>query len=104
MKSEIFRTAWHFFKTGIFNDFAQALKAAWMKFKILSGLKSGIVYFRFTKQDGQERRAIGTLNPSNFKYEPTGTGRAKTPEVITFWDVENRGFRSFKIDNLISIE
>jgi hypothetical protein len=101
MKSSIFTTAWQLFKGGIFATFAEALKAAWNKSKLQSALKSGVAYFKFTKADGKEREAIGTLHPVNFQYENKGSQSIQKPGLVKFWDVEKRAFRSFNIENFI---
>ena len=106
MKKELFATAWQFIKDKLFTSFSEALKAAWNKVKIVSALKKGVAYFTYNKVDKKtgevtERKAIGTLNGSNYSYDNKGTGKTKTPSVVTYWDLEARAFRSFKIENFI---
>lgn len=101
MKKELFTIAWQYIKDGIFTTISEALKAAWNKIKLAAKLKKGIAYFSFKKIDGTVRNAIGTLNGSNYQYDNKGTGKVKNPSVVTYWDVEARAFRSFKIENFI---
>ena len=98
MKSIIFSTAWELFRGGIFLSFGEALKAAWNKSKLQKALKSGVSVFMFRKADGTERKAVGTLNASNFTYEAkAATGEAKEAKkanatIVKFWDMENWRF------------
>ena len=64
------------------------------------------VKFKYTKKDGTERIANGTLN--SFIYgkenEPTGTGRPVPENQIRYFDIDAKGWRSFLAENLISYE
>ena len=102
MKKELFKTAWQYIKDGVFTSFADALKAAWNRLKLIAKLKKGVAYFTFRKTDGTLRPAIGTLNGSNYQYESKGSDRPKNPSLVTYWDIEARAFRSFRIENFIS--
>jgi hypothetical protein len=102
MKSQLFTTAWALFKDGLFGSFSESLKAAWNKAKLLKALKSGVAYFKFRKQDGTEREAIGTLNGANIQYAAKGTGKSSDKVgLVKFWDIEKRAFRSLNIDTFI---
>ena len=78
-------------------------------------LNENVVIFTFRKVNGEERTALGTravLNNSKFASEPTinftendlpkGTGTAND-DVIKYWDLEKRAWRSCRIDSVISI-
>jgi hypothetical protein len=101
MKKELFNMAWQFLKDGIFTAFADALKAAWAKIKLVAKLKKGVAYFTFKKVDGTERKAIGTLNGQNYQYDNKGSDRKPNPANVVYWDIEARGFRSFRIENFL---
>jgi hypothetical protein len=101
MKKELFNIAWSFIKDGIFTKFADALRAAWNKMKLTAALKKGVAYFTFRKVDGTQRKAIGTLNNTNFQYENKGSDRKTNSANVCYWDVEARGFRSFRIENFL---
>lgn len=103
MKSQIFKLAWQLFKSNLFDSFGEALKAAWIKVKLMIQLRSGIAYFSFRKASGELRDAIGTLSQNNFSYDYKGSNTAEKPYLIKYWDIEKRAFRSFKIQNLVSI-
>ncbi len=103
-RSNIFKTAWSLLKKGLFSSFAEALHAAWMRFKIRIALKSGLAYFTFRKANGELREAIGTLYKRNFSYLSKGSHRKENLSVVKYWDVVSQGWRSFRIDRLVSIK
>lgn len=106
MKSELFRTAWQMLRGGLFTNFANALKCAWQKVKaaqnLISKMRAGVVEFSFTKIDGTERKAKGTLNSSLFSYQHKTTDSKKNASIVVYYDMEANGFRSFKLNNLIT--
>lgn len=102
MKSEVFKTAWAFIKDGLFATLSEALKAAWNKVKLVAKLKKGVAYFQFRKTDGTVRNAIGTLNGQNFDYTPKGSNKKTNLNLVTFWDVEKRAFRSLNISTFLA--
>jgi len=102
-KSRLFKIAWTYFKDGLFQTFGLALKAAWNRFKVVKALKNGLAYFTFEKSNGSIRNAIGTLLNNNFNYQSKGSNRKENYSVVKYWDVVSKGWRSFRIDRLISI-
>ena len=98
MKSQVFKSAWELVKS-LGMSLSEALTKAWKAVKLKSKLLSGVVEFSFTKKDGSIRKAIGTLETSLFDYEAKGgKGNNKT---IAYYDLEAKGFRCFKIENLV---
>ena len=67
-------------------------------------LYEGKVEFKYTKKNGEERIAIGTLNIDVMgkENEPKGTGYEITDSNIRYYDLNSNGWRSFIVDNLIS--
>jgi len=67
-------------------------------------LKTNIVQIKFTKVDGSERTMNCTLMEEYIVPHEKKTDRTKTTKdgVISVWDIDNKGWRSFKVDNLIS--
>ena len=59
---------------------------------IIKLLQEGVVNFIYKKKDGSIRKAIGTLKDMNIKSNKSDT--------ISYFDIEKKGFRSFKLDNL----
>ena len=66
-------------------------------------LREGKVEFKYTKKNGEERKAIGTLNVQVMGEEnsPKGTGYEITDTNIRYYDLNSEGWRSFVVDNLI---
>lgn len=57
----------------------------------------------FTKADGSERTLICTLQESVFPaVEQTETKKVKkeNPDTLSVWDLENLGWRSFRMDSI----
>ncbi len=73
-------------------------------------LKSEQVVVKFKKVSGEERTMTCTLQesviPPATKEDPLSQKkvRAVSPEVCSVWDVEANGWRSFRWENVISIE
>ena len=68
-----------------------------------NALHKGIVEFKYTKKNGDERTARGTLNIEVMGEEntPKGTGYEITDSNIRYYDLNSEGWRSFIVDNLI---
>ena len=66
-------------------------------------LHNGKVEFKYTKKNGEERIAKGTLNIDVMGIEnaPKGTGYEITDSNIRYYDLNSEGWRSFIVDNLI---
>lgn len=77
-------------------------------------LRSGKVKFKYKKVDGKERTAIGTMDPKLMdlpekksqkeidKAESANVKKRKLPaDSVFYYDLEKKGFRSFKMDNFI---
>jgi len=101
MKVSLFNNAWSMFKAGLFTSFAKALKAAWSRIKVITGLKSGVVTFQYIKSDGSIRIATGTL--SDINYVAKTTESKPKPEIIKYFDIEAQSFRSFRLDRFIGL-
>jgi len=64
-------------------------------------LKQHECYVTFTKADGTERVLHCTLKEDELpEYEGTGT-RKVNEEVIPVWDLDNKGWRSFRVDSVL---
>lgn len=98
---KIMRQAWQMVKrNGL--TMAEALRVAWLNFKLRIMMMAGIVKFYFTKVDGTLREAYGTLKT---ELLPTSknTERKTNPTIQTYYDTEQNAFRCFKVANLIRI-
>jgi hypothetical protein len=79
------------------------------KSNVVHMLQNNVVTVRFQKVDGTERVMKCTLLP---EYLPnTGSGGLNavllqedaSPNIISVWDVEANGWRSFRVNNLKSV-
>lgn len=73
---------------------------------ILQKLHEGETTVTFTKVDGSERIMRCTLNETMLPpAEPTEktAERKVNPNVVAVWDLDNEGWRSFKVDSVKSL-
>lgn len=77
--------------------------------QMMKSLKEGTCKVVFTKQStGETREMICTLQesivPPATKSDPLSQTKVRTlnKEVIAAWDIENQGWRSFRIDSVVS--
>lgn len=71
--------------------------------EIKNTLREGTFKFKYTKVDGTERTATGTLNESllsMYGATPKGTG-TEAPGVVNYYDIDTKGWRSFREDNFL---
>lgn len=69
-------------------------------------LRNGKVSFKYTKKDGTERVAIGTLNNEYIESEsatPKGDNKFESDTIVRYYDINANGWRSFIFENLIEI-
>jgi Ni,Fe-hydrogenase III component G len=97
MKTLVFKTAWQLIDK--FNNFSEALKYAWAVVKLKIKMLKSVVEFSYYKVDGSTRNAIGTLQSKFVDYEYKG--QTSSNKVFSYYDIEQGGFRCFKIENLI---
>lgn len=96
--SALMKLAWRFVKLNGYT-MAEAMKTAWLNFKLRARMKAGIVKFYFQKVNGSIREAFGTL-----KDVPATQGvKTPSPLVQTYFDTEKQDWRCYKLANLISI-
>ena len=71
--------------------------------KFKKALHKGIVEFKYTKKNGEERMAHGTLNLEVMGEEnaPKGTGYESTDSQIRYYDTDSKGWRSFLVENFV---
>ena len=98
---DLMTLAWSFVKrNGL--SMSEAMKKAWMNFKLKAQMKKRIVKFYFQKVDGSIREAYGTLQEK--LLPPTnGTARKSDGTCQTYFDTEKQAYRCFKKANLVSI-
>ena len=95
--------AWRMFRiTG--ESFAACLKRAWQLAKLAKAMKTKVVQFFYVKAStGELRQAFGTLQASVIDGLVKGTGRKANENLMTYYDQEAQGFRSFKKFNLVKV-
>lgn len=98
----IMQMAWQFVKRNGFT-MSEALRAAWLNFKLKVRMAVAIVKFYFQKVDGSIREAYGTLNPAIMPVTSGSDNRRKNDTVQTYFDTERAEFRCFKKANLLRI-
>ena len=78
---------------------------AYDKSTILEAARQGIITVRFTKKNGDERTMKCTLLseylPQQKDIEEVST--KENSNLLAVWDVEANGWRSFRIDSVISL-
>jgi hypothetical protein len=79
--------------------------------EIVKMLKRSAVDITFTKVDGTLRTIRGTLNPKhmppqmkNEDIEAAETHRKENPSVIPVWSINDLGWRSFRLDSILSAQ
>lgn len=98
----IMQMAWQFVKRNGFT-MSEALRAAWLNFKLKVAMAVRIVKFYFQKVDGSIREAYGTLNASIVPETSGNDNRRKNDTVQVYYDSERGDWRCYKKANLISI-
>jgi hypothetical protein len=77
---------------------------------VKAALINGVIEVAFTKADGTLRKMNATLSesvvPKANKEDPLSTKavRKVNPEVCVIWDVDSKGWRSFRWDRLKTVE
>lgn len=67
--------------------------------EIRDTLRSNIVVLSFKKKDGSIREMVATTMD---EYIPPVSGNSvPNDSLVTVWDLENEGWRSFRFDSLI---
>lgn len=101
--SRIMKTAWFYFKKGIYTTFSESLKAAWKCYRIKTALLNGVVSFSFRKATGEIRQAKGTLNNNHYTFTGKGVRKHSKPDAIKYYDLEKDAWRMFRIERLVSM-
>ena len=79
------------------------------KAKISETLKTGIRTVSFRKANGELRLMVCTLQsdylpPVDPVKAATAAAKPANDEVVVVWDLEAEGWRSFRVDSVISVE
>ena len=98
---DIMRIAWQLVRKNGFT-MSEALKTAWLNFKLKMKMRRGIVKFYYQKISGEIREAYGTLR-ADLMPQTIGADRKSNPTVQVYYDSEREEYRCFKIANLVKI-
>lgn len=101
-KSDIFKTAWSYFKTNLFISFSDALKAAWAFHKTVKLMKQGKVEITFRKANGEITSRLGTLSRDLIDYTTKGGKSFSKVGTVRFYSLTDQQFRAFRIERLLS--
>lgn len=96
----IMRRAWALFRTTS-KTFSVCLSKAWQLYRLTDRMRAGVVRFAYEKADGTLRRACGTLR--DIAATIKGSGRPDDGCTVKYYDIEAAGWRSFKVENLITV-
>ena len=78
----------------------------WTKNDLSELLRNGKLEVSFIKKDGTGRVMMCSLEE---KYLPAMMEDAETvtkdnPDVLSVWDIDNNGWRSFRINSIVSVK
>ena len=80
-------------------------EASWRNEYLKKSLLENVVNVLFVKKDGTERTLICTLKadllPPQTDLEEAVQKKTPNPDVLAVWDLENKGWRSFRYDSII---
>lgn len=78
---------------------------SWQNEYLKGVLQTGIANVSFVKKDGTQRNLLCTLMPSELPaqtdLEEAVQKKTPNPEVLAVWDLENKGWRSFRYDSVL---
>ena len=91
--------------TDSLNTTTDQSNTSWRNDYLKNALHNGVVEVLFVKKDGTERRLVCTLDPdflpAQTDLEEAVQKKTPNPDVLAVWDIENRGWRSFRYDSII---
>ena len=98
-RTKVFKRAYEIMKT-TGKTFEVSLSKAWQVYRLLKKMRKGITAFAFEKADGTLRRAKGIIKA----YTPKTTNQRKENfKTVAYFDTDKQSFRSFKVENLITV-
>ena len=80
-------------------------EASWRNEFLKSNLQTAILNIAFIKKDGSHRDLRCTLRPdllpAQTDLEEAVQKKTPNPDILAVWDLENKGWRSFRYDSII---
>jgi hypothetical protein len=91
--------------TNSLNGTTDQNEASWRNEFLKKTLFENVVNVLFIKKDGTERKLICTLKPDllpvQADLEEAVQKKTPNPDVLAVWDIENKGWRSFRYDSIL---
>lgn len=91
--------------TNSLNTIPDQNEASWRNEYLKTTLKAATLSVVFVKKDGTERTLLCTLNsnllPAQTDLEEAVQKKTPNADVLVVWDLENKGWRSFRYDSII---
>jgi len=81
----------------------RALYLAVLKTKLIESLKNGMSFFTYTKEKGEKRNVIGTLDAKitpPYQFKTSGKAFKNEAALLTVWCTEKAMWRTFRIDRV----
>lgn len=75
----------------------------WNKSELAEMLRNNKLAVSFVKKDGSDRTMNCTLQESYLPVFQNAEARKENPEVLAVWDIDNNGWRSFRLDSINSV-
>jgi hypothetical protein len=77
----------------------------WSKPELAEMLRSSVLEVSFTKKDGSGRVMNCTLQEKYLPplMEDTEVATKDNPNVLAVWDIDNSGWRSFRINSIVDV-
>ena len=75
----------------------------WTKNELSEMLFNGKLQISFVKKDGTERVMNCTLSEDYLSQERREATKKENPDVLAVWDIDNSGWRSFRLDSIIDV-
>lgn len=94
----VFLRAFHIMKETSLN-WSESLKKSWQIYRLNKELHQGEISFYFEKKNGEIRKATGTLK-IDYQFK---TQSQPNPKILTYYDIEAKDFRCFKVENFIML-
>lgn len=97
---DIMLQAWSFVKRNGMS-MADAMKVAWLNYKVRTAMASRIVKFYFIKVSGEIREAYGTLRSDMVPPTSDNDHRKRNDTLQVYYDIKKAAWRCFKRANLL---
>jgi hypothetical protein len=91
--------------TNSLNGTTDQNERSWQNEYLKGVLQTGIANVTFMKKDGTQRTMLCTLMPGSLPaqtdLEEAVQKKTPNPDVLAVWDLENKGWRSFRYDSVL---